>query len=126
MDSIKYTGAYSYKIDYKGRVAIPGAFRQKGIPDKFIITRGDDGCLLLLTEDQWRLRLAGIRSDRDLRLFMAWSEDQHVVGGHILLRPRYLKMMATEGTHVIFVGVGDHIEIWAPEDYAIDEPMHVE
>ena len=45
-------GEYNYSLDTKGRVTIPQKFRDD-LGDRFYITKGLDGCLFVLSEQQW-------------------------------------------------------------------------
>ena len=45
-------GEYHHNIDEKGRLIIPSKFRED-IGDKFVITRGLDGCLFAYSMSNW-------------------------------------------------------------------------
>ena len=47
------TGEYNYAIDTKGRVTIPQKYRED-LGDRLYITKGLDGCLFVLSEQQWK------------------------------------------------------------------------
>ncbi len=126
MNTPQYTGAYTHKIDYKGRVMIPIPFRNAGIPKKFVVTRGHEGCLLLLTDAQWKEKQETVTDPAARRLLMIWSEDQYVDSqNRITLALRYREMMVTASGYVTFMGVGDHIELWAVVDGSANEPIYV-
>ena len=45
-------GEYHHNIDDKGRLTIPSKFREE-IGEKFIVTRGLDGCLFGYSMEEW-------------------------------------------------------------------------
>ena len=45
-------GEYHHNIDDKGRLTIPSKFREE-IGEKFIVTRGLDGCLFAYSMEEW-------------------------------------------------------------------------
>ena len=47
------TGEFNHNIDSKGRLIIPSKFRDD-LGEKFMITKGMDGCLFVYPEDEWR------------------------------------------------------------------------
>lgn len=48
-----FAGTLYRMIDPKGRVVVPDSFR-RGLGPQFVVTRGAEGCLLLLTEERWQ------------------------------------------------------------------------
>ena len=47
-------GEYNHTIDAKGRFIIPAKFRET-LGDKFIVTKGLDGCLFVYPKSEWSL-----------------------------------------------------------------------
>ena len=47
-----FMGEYHHNIDEKGRIVIPGKFRDES-KGKFIVTRGLEKCLYLYTAEEW-------------------------------------------------------------------------
>ena len=45
-------GEYEHSLDAKGRLIMPAKLRQD-IGEKFIITKGLDGCLFVFSENEW-------------------------------------------------------------------------
>ena len=45
-------GEYHHSIDEKGRLIIPSKFRYD-LGDKFIVTKGLDGCLFVYPMNEW-------------------------------------------------------------------------
>ena len=47
-----FMGEYRHNIDAKGRMIIPARFRDE-LGNRFVVTRGLDGCLRTYTMAQW-------------------------------------------------------------------------
>ena len=47
-----FIGEYQHNLDTKGRIVIPGKFREE-LHTTFILTRGLDGCLTIYSLKQW-------------------------------------------------------------------------
>ncbi len=116
-----FFGEFLYKIDNKGRVAIPSKFRPYLI-DGIIITRGFDGCLVIYTKQEWQKVLNSLSSlptnQQETRIFQRMLLSSAFDGdldsqGRILL-PEYLRQQTNikNGDNVIFIGVNNKIEVW--------------
>jgi len=122
MSSGIFSGGYSHNLDEKNRVIIPQKFRLK-LGEKFIITRGLNGCLWILTDDMFR--------DLDQRLSTQPLLDENVLflqrvfygyavetgtdpQGRVAL-PANLREVAGINKEVVIIGTGRMIEIWSKE-----------
>ena len=47
-----FIGEYEHNVDAKGRIIMPSKLRED-IGDKFIITKGLDGCLFAYSQTEW-------------------------------------------------------------------------
>ena len=47
-----FLGRFEHSVDNKGRVSVPARFRGE-LSGELIITRGNDRCLYLFTQDAW-------------------------------------------------------------------------
>ncbi len=117
-----FMGEYSHSIDAKGRVIIPAKYREE-LGDKFVITKGMDGCLFVLPEaafreltDQLKALPLSVKESRKLvRHFSgAASEGELDKQGRVLL-PAKLREHAGLEKDVVLVGVLDKVEIWSRE-----------
>ena len=67
-----FMGEYNHTLDPKGRVIIPAKFREN-LGDKFVITKGLDGCLYGYPYDKWeevgRNFQETIRTNKEARQF---------------------------------------------------------
>ena len=66
-------GEYEHSLDAKGRLIMPAKLRQD-IGDKFVITKGLDGCLFAFSQEEWlnfETKLKSLPlSDRNARNFV--------------------------------------------------------
>ncbi len=125
-----FTGEYDCKVDVKGRVMLPAAFRrQMGEADlyRFVIKKDMyEPCLELYTVDEWerqnKLILKNIEPNhpehrqlvRDFRMGATELECDNT--GRILLPSRLLKQ-ANITKEVVLSGNIGKIEIWSPDLY---------
>ncbi len=121
-----FKGEYDHSIDSKGRVSFPSRLRKFLPPqnqDSFTILKGLDRCLLLYPEEYWigvEKRLSNIkefrREDRIvLRNFLRSADDLTLDKNNRLAIPPKLMEWAEISNRVIFIGMGDSIELWAPD-----------
>lgn len=110
-------GEYQHNIDQKGRVAVPSKFRDD-LGTQFYVTKGLDGCLFVLSEQEWirlqdRVRSLPISKARGLQRFF-FSGAAEVLPdkqGRILI-PQQLRDYAGLGKEVTFIGTSNRVEIW--------------
>lgn len=131
---MRFIGDYSAKVDAKGRVFLPSAFRKalKAEDETSLMLREDvfQKCLVLYPQSVWNTQLDDLR--RDLRL---WNKKeqmmlrQFVLGtesveldkeGRLLISKQKLQF-AEIGDDVRFLAMIDRIEIWSKQ--ALDELM---
>lgn len=114
-----FMGEFSHNIDAKGRLIIPSKLREQ-CGSKVIVTRGQDGCLALYTQEGWQeyyqklKRLPKTRHDvRDfVRITTSKaSECEFDKLGRINI-PNVLRLEGKLEKECIIIGVGDHLEIW--------------
>jgi len=123
-----FYGEYEHSLDKKGRLILPSKFREAAKTnyiERFFLTRGLDGCLFMIAEDEWKAQEARFRaisftkaqSRKFNRLY--FSGAQEVVfdkQGRILI-PKYLKDFAGIKRDVMIIGVSNRIEIWDAEKW---------
>lgn len=132
------TGTFNRALDDKLRVAIPKNLRD-ALPcapgSGLYVTRGTDGSLSLYTDaafETLRQRLAQSPPTRvDVRAFsrLFYGQAQRVEldrQGRIRI-PAELAALAILQSEVVLVGVQDHVEVWALENwqkYIADQQAH--
>jgi MraZ protein len=115
-----FIGNYTSKLDTgKGRTAIPAKFRQL-LGKKAIVTQGFEKSLLLVKESEWESVtrqvtqasfLTGVsRQTERFLLGSAFEIDLDTQGRFII--PQALRKYAGLGENLVFVGVGNRVEIW--------------
>ncbi len=115
-------GEYEHSLDVKGRVIMPAKLRQD-MGDKFVVTKGLDGCLFAFSEQEWlnfetKLKALPL-SDRNSRNFVRFflsgaTECEFDKQGRFLL-PSNLRTAANLIKEVVIIGVGTRLEIWDKE-----------
>jgi len=123
-------GQFFHTLDNKERIILPAKLRDK-IKNlkkkKFFLTRGLDNCLFLFDQVRWEQveqKLNEIPfTKKESRAFnrLLFSGAQEIdldTQGRITL-PGYLKEVAKIERDVVIVGVGDRIEIWAKNVWAM-------
>ncbi len=127
-----FKGEYEHAIDGKGRVSFPAKLRKYVNPqsqDRFTILRGLERCLLLYPEDQWKqveqslseINFFQKKGRKVLRNFLRSAEDVTLDGHHRLALPPKLKSWAGIDNRVVFIGMGERIELWSPEVLAEED-----
>ena len=117
-----FLGEYEHAIDQKNRLRIPPKFR-KDFAEGAVVTKGNDGCLFLVAKTQFSNIFQNLSSlplfDSKLQmpvrmLFSSACEVQEDNQGRFLL-PQSLKAFAGIAKDVVFVGVGNRVELWSKE-----------
>lgn len=129
-------GEYQHNIDTKGRLIMPAKFRPE-LGQRFIITRGLDGCLFGFPLDSWEILQEKLKqlplAKKDARKFTrffysAATEVEIDKQGRINL-PNNLLEFAKIDKECRVIGVSDRIEIWSSElwnDFATDAEENFE
>lgn len=112
-------GEVVYKVGQKHRLALPKKFRQK-LGDRLIVTRGYEGCLVVVSEAAWQTLITDVENASFLDI-NARASARFLLGGANELAldsqgrfvvPEALYEHAALGEEVVFVGLGKWIEIW--------------
>lgn len=116
-----FKGTYRHRIDGKGRLPVPAAFR-RALPDGQLVVTLLDQCLAAFPPGEWERLEAQLRAlpafSRPVkaltRLLASRAADCELdVQGRILL-PQALRAAAALQKDVVVVGVLTRIEVWAP------------
>ncbi len=112
-------GHYQTKTSIKGRVALPSKLK-KALGNKLIITAGYEKSLMIIAEKDWQT-VVGEITNRKLTLQPARATDRFLLGsafeveldlqGRFII-PKYLRKYADIKEEVIFIGVGNRVELW--------------
>lgn len=112
-------GEHRYSLDPKGRISLPGKFRE-AFDEGLFLTLGQDGCLIAFPRETFDRREAEIEamslSDPKARayrrVFMANAERADLDGQGRVVIPLKLRQKAGLGKEVVVTGSGDHLEVW--------------
>jgi MraZ protein len=133
-----FKGEYEHSVDSKGRVAFPAKLRKALNPraqERFTILRGLEKCLYLYPEDEWESvedQLSQIntftREGRTVvRNFLRTAEDISLDKQNRLSLPSTLMDWSGIDGKAVFIGSGERIEIWSPEELeAVDAALDME
>ena len=117
-------GEYEHSLDAKGRLIMPAKFRED-IGEKFIITKGLDGCLFAFSLEEWKNFEQKLRSlpisNKDARafsrFFFAGAIDCEIDKQGRFLISSNLREFAGLEKEVVIVGMDSRIEIWSKEKW---------
>ncbi len=114
-----FLGRFEHSVDNKGRVSVPARFRG-GLSGELIITRGNDRCLYLFTQEAWEPLASKLNAlptgDADARnlrraVFSAAEPVEIDKQGRVMI-PDHLRQYAAISSEVAIIGLGSYIEIW--------------
>ena len=103
---------------------MPAKLRQD-IGDKFIITKGLDGCLFAFSQTEWNnfeeklksLPLSDKNARNFVRFFLSGATECEIDKQGRFLIPTNLRTAANLEKDAIIIGVGTRIEIWNKETW---------
>lgn len=114
-----FIGEYEHSVDVKGRVIMPAKLRED-IGEKFILTKGLDGCLFAYSQTEWtnfeeKLKTLPLtnKNARDfVRFFLSGAIECEIDKQGRFLIPGNLRTYAKLDKEIVIIGVGTRIEIW--------------
>ena len=117
-------GEYEHTLDAKGRLIMPAKIRDD-IGEKFIVTKGLDGCLFGFSQTEWsnfeeKLKTLPLtnKNARDfVRFFLSGATECEIDKQGRFLITSNLREYATMDKEVVIIGVGTRIEIWNKEKW---------
>ncbi len=125
-----FIGDYSCKLDVKGRVMLPAAFKKHlsaAAQNKFVVKKDIfENCLVLYPMDEWDRQTTILRSkinpynkehNKFLRGFYRGTAELELDTNNRLLLPKRLIDLVTIGREVILAGQDGRIEVWAKDQY---------
>ena len=124
-------GEYEHSLDAKGRLIMPAKLRED-IGEKFIITKGLDGCLFGFSQAEWNnfeeklktLPLTNKNARDFVRFFLSGATECEIDKQGRFLIAGNLSEYAQMEKEIAIIGVGTRIEIWNKEkwkEYNSDE-----
>ena len=112
-------GEYEHSLDVKGRLIMPAKLRED-MGEKFIITKGLDGCLFGFSQTEWsnfeeKLKTLPLtnKNARDfVRFFLSGAIECEIDKQGRFLISSNLREYANMEKDVVIIGVGTRLEIW--------------
>lgn len=117
-----FIGEYQHALDSKNRMIVPSKLREE-LGNKFVITKGLDGCLYAYPQDEWKNLEEKMKTlpltNRDARSFVRFffagaCEIEMDKQGRGLI-PQNLKEYAGIEKEIVSIGVLTRVEIWSKE-----------
>jgi MraZ protein len=126
-------GTYNQSMDVKGRMAFPAKLREI-IGERFVVTKGLDGCLFVYSLEEFEVRAEKIKAlpmakARNLqRTFMANAVEVEADKQGRILIPQTLREIAGLEKEIVVAGVSDRCEIWDKQKWdelnnSVDDEM---
>ena len=119
-------GEFEHSLDAKGRLIMPAKIRDD-MGDKFIITKGLDGCLFGFSSKEWdnfeeKLKTLPLtnKNARDfVRFFLSGATECEVDKQGRFLISGNLRKYASLEKEAVITGVGTRIEIWDKDKWEV-------
>lgn len=117
-------GQYEGKVGEKYQIAIPKKFREV-LGDKLIVTKGFEGCLIVVSEENWKTLLEDIQG-RPFADKVSREKQRFILGNASLVEldakgrfvlPEYLRKYANITNDIIYAGIERFFEIWSKDKW---------
>lgn len=122
---MEFFGAHQHRIDAKGRVALPAAFREGFGEEKvcFIVPEQSQQCLTVYAADGFRdmverlqaAKRAGRFTQRQLTNFMAAVSQSSIDSQGRIILPEHLRTFAGLDKDATLIGAANHVAIFPAE-----------
>ena len=125
-----FIGDYTCKVDAKGRIILPAAFKKQmpaDAQDHFVVRKDIfENCLVLYSIEDWNRQLEKIRRRMNqyrrehnmfLRNFFKGTAELSLDNSNRLLIPKRMLDMIGADRDVVLAGQDGRIEIWAENVY---------
>ena len=119
-------GTFSSNLTSQRRIAVPKKFR-KELGKTFIIARWYENCLVVVSKTNWQELLNKLTGRSKILTSPVRDTDRFILGsafdlttdsqGRVVL-PESLVRFAKLRTEVLFVGLGDRVEVWDKAEWS--------
>ncbi len=122
-------GTYYGVLSPKRRLAVPSSFR-KILGEKLIIAKWYEECLVLVGEVGWNALLKRLTPKEGIVTKPVRDTDRFILGSAFELEPdeqgrvvipEILAKYAKLGSEIVFLGLGDRVEIWSKGEWEAHE-----
>ena len=115
-------GTYRHSIDSKKRMRMPSKFKCE-LGANFVITKGTGKNLFVFSAEEFKglyekmtaIPLFDVEAQKPVRKFLSSAFDMEEDAQGRVLLPKELVSYANITKNIVFVGVGNRVEIWAEE-----------
>lgn len=127
---ITFIGDYTVRLDSKGRLSFPAAFKKQireAVQEGFVLKRDVfENCLIMYPMEEWEKQNKVIRARtnpynkehaRFLRMFFSGTAEVSLDASNRMLIPKRLLDYARVKDEVVLAGQSGKIEIWASDLY---------
>lgn len=112
-------GEYNHSLDAKGRFIVPAKLREQ-LGERFVVSKGLDGCLFAFPPEEWAkleakiqdLPLTNMRARKFARHILAGASEMELDKQGRVLLPLNLREAAKLEKDIVLCGVGSRMEIW--------------
>lgn len=113
-------GQYEVNLTDRERLALPKKFREE-LGEKVILARWYEGCLIIASNTSWEELLKRLTSQTPYLIKSVRETDRFILGSAFEISldrqgrfvvPKILREHAGIKNQVIFVGLGDRVEVW--------------
>jgi MraZ protein len=119
-----FIGEYEHALDSKNRIIVPSKFREE-LGNKFILTKGLDGCLYAYPLSEWEileqklknLPLTSKNARAFVRFFFSGANEIDMDKQGRSLIPQNLLEYAEVKKEIVSIGVSNRVEIWSKENW---------
>ncbi|OGM15540.1 division/cell wall cluster transcriptional repressor MraZ [Candidatus Woesebacteria bacterium RBG_19FT_COMBO_42_9] len=120
-----FLGTYTGKLSPKRRVAMPSSFR-KILGENFIVAKWYERCLVIIGRDNWKALLEKLTGKVELITRPVRDTDRFILGSAYEVKPdpqgrfiipEVLKDYAQLTDEIVFVGLGERIEVWNKHEW---------
>ena len=119
---MSFVGSFNHSLDAKNRVFIPAKYKD-ALGNNFKITYNKliNQCILVYSEEEWQemqkkvKSLPSVQYQYFIREICSNTVDVQLDSQGRIVIPQYLKEKVGLTKNALFLGVGNHAEIWAPD-----------
>ena len=125
-----FLGEYQYRIDTKGRVAIPARFRE-AFKEGVVVAQGFEKCINVYSVAEWEkvaekltsLPMTRQNARRINRAILSSAFNLELDRQGRVVLPSTLKDYAAIKSEVVIAGLHSYLEIWNAENWAAEKAV---
>lgn len=120
-----FFGEYRHSLDEKNRLRIPSKLKHL-LGTNFVLTKGTNSCVFIFPkkyfEEKFLSKLSNIptfdiQAQKPLRMFLSSTVEVDEDNQGRTLLPISMKDFANIDKNIVFVGVGERIELWSESEW---------